>query len=172
MASEWVTILVDGQGMRAPVSEPDASRTFPGIRVVMAAFGANTPPQGMAGLPSRQDFGGGIIAPSALQPFTQLYRRRCRAIRAGDEPPAGRTPSRVWRACTPWRRGISADSTGTRRSTTCGRSQGHSRNAVRWAIARSPRTPSMASTVTGARATTPRPQATSEGEGSGSFGNT
>ena len=54
MASEWVTILVDSQGMRASVSEPDTSWTFPGILVIMETSGANTPPQEVTGVPSRE----------------------------------------------------------------------------------------------------------------------
>ena len=41
MASEWVSILVDGQDMRAYVSQPETTGKVPGVIVVMEAFGVN-----------------------------------------------------------------------------------------------------------------------------------
>jgi len=41
MASEWVSILVDGKDMRAYVSQPETAAKVPGIVVIMEAFGVN-----------------------------------------------------------------------------------------------------------------------------------
>jgi dienelactone hydrolase len=41
MASEWVSILVDGQDTRAYVSQPETTGSAPGVIVVMEAFGVN-----------------------------------------------------------------------------------------------------------------------------------
>jgi carboxymethylenebutenolidase len=41
MASEWVSILVDGQDMRAYVSQPETAGKVPGVIVIMEAFGVN-----------------------------------------------------------------------------------------------------------------------------------
>jgi carboxymethylenebutenolidase len=41
MASEWVSILVDGQDMRAYVSQLETTGKVPGVIVIMEAFGVN-----------------------------------------------------------------------------------------------------------------------------------
>ncbi len=41
MASRWETLSVDGQSMRAYVSQPDAPGPQPGVVVIMEAFGVN-----------------------------------------------------------------------------------------------------------------------------------
>jgi carboxymethylenebutenolidase len=41
MASEWVSILVDGQDMRAYVFQPETTAKAPGVLVIMEAFGVN-----------------------------------------------------------------------------------------------------------------------------------
>jgi hypothetical protein len=40
MASDWVSILVDGQGTRAYAEQPKTTEKVPGIIVMMEAFGA------------------------------------------------------------------------------------------------------------------------------------
>jgi carboxymethylenebutenolidase len=41
MASEWVSILVDGQDMRVYLSQPETADKVPGMIVIMEAFGVN-----------------------------------------------------------------------------------------------------------------------------------
>ncbi len=41
MASDWVSILVDGQDMRACVEQPKTTEKVPGIIVMMEALGGN-----------------------------------------------------------------------------------------------------------------------------------
>ena len=41
MASEWISILVDGQDMSAYFSQPEATGKVPGVIVIMGAFGVN-----------------------------------------------------------------------------------------------------------------------------------
>jgi carboxymethylenebutenolidase len=41
MASEWVSILVDGQDMRVYVSQPETTGKVPAVLVIMEAFGVN-----------------------------------------------------------------------------------------------------------------------------------
>src|SRR5688572_20471165 len=41
MASEWVSILVDGQDMRVYLSQPETTGKVPGVLMIMEAFGAN-----------------------------------------------------------------------------------------------------------------------------------
>lgn len=84
MASEWVSILVDGQGMRAYVSAPETSWKFPGIPVIMEALGANTHLQEVTGTLSREGYA--AVAPvlyhrpgsiySAIQEMMPRHLRR------------------------------------------------------------------------------------------------
>jgi carboxymethylenebutenolidase len=41
VASEWVSILVDGQDMRVYLSQPETTDRVPGVIVIMEAFGVN-----------------------------------------------------------------------------------------------------------------------------------
>jgi carboxymethylenebutenolidase len=41
MASEWISILVDGQDMRAYLYQPETTGEVPGVIVIMEAFGVN-----------------------------------------------------------------------------------------------------------------------------------
>jgi len=129
MVSEWVSVLVGGQDIRASVSEPDTSWMFPEIFVIMATSGANTPPHEVTGMLSRE--GDAAVAPAL---YHRLRSNPLSSSRGNDATPSmgamGRpqatAPSCVWRTCTPRRRRISAGSNGTRRPTKRGRWQRHS----------------------------------------------
>src|SRR5918999_5390954 len=41
MASEWVSVLVDGQDMRVYLAQPETASKAPGVLVIMEAFGVN-----------------------------------------------------------------------------------------------------------------------------------
>jgi carboxymethylenebutenolidase len=56
MASEWVSILVDGQDMRAYVSQPETTGKVPGVLVIMEAFGVNKHIQEVADKLSREGY--------------------------------------------------------------------------------------------------------------------
>jgi carboxymethylenebutenolidase len=56
MASEWISILVDGQDMRAHMSQPDTTGKVPGVIVVMEAFGVNKHIQAVTDRLSREGY--------------------------------------------------------------------------------------------------------------------
>ncbi|MGH8068946.1 MAG: dienelactone hydrolase family protein [Candidatus Entotheonellia bacterium] len=56
MASEWVSILVDGQDMRAYVSQPETTGKVPGVIVIMEAFGVNKHIQEVTATLSREGY--------------------------------------------------------------------------------------------------------------------
>ena len=56
MASDWLSILVDGQPMRAHVEQPKTTDKVPGIIVMMGVFGVNKPNQDVADQRSGEDY--------------------------------------------------------------------------------------------------------------------
>jgi carboxymethylenebutenolidase len=56
MASEWVSVLVDGQDMRAYVSQPETTGKVPGVIVIMGAFGVNQHIQGVTATRAREGY--------------------------------------------------------------------------------------------------------------------
>jgi carboxymethylenebutenolidase len=56
MASEWVSILVDGQDMRAYVSQPESTGKVPGVIVVTKSFGVNKHIQEVTATLSREGY--------------------------------------------------------------------------------------------------------------------
>jgi dienelactone hydrolase len=56
MASDWISILVAMQEMRAYVEQPKTTNKVPGIIVIMEAFGVNQHIQEMTDRLSREDY--------------------------------------------------------------------------------------------------------------------
>jgi carboxymethylenebutenolidase len=56
MASEWISILVDGQDMSAYFSQPETTGKVPGVIVIMEAFGVNKHLQEVTDNPSRRGY--------------------------------------------------------------------------------------------------------------------
>ena len=56
MASEWISILVDGQDMRAYLSQPETTGKVPGVIVIMEAFGVNKHIQEVTDKLSRESY--------------------------------------------------------------------------------------------------------------------
>jgi carboxymethylenebutenolidase len=61
VASEWVSILVDGEDMRAYISQPETAAEVPGVVVIMEAFGINKHIQDITDRLSREGYV--VVAP-------------------------------------------------------------------------------------------------------------
>jgi carboxymethylenebutenolidase len=56
MASEWVSILVDGQDLRVSVSQPEGAASVPGVIVIIEACGVNKHIQAVTDNLSREGY--------------------------------------------------------------------------------------------------------------------
>jgi dienelactone hydrolase len=56
VASGWISILVDGQDMRAYASPPETTDKVPGVIIIMEAFGVNQHTQEVTATLAREGY--------------------------------------------------------------------------------------------------------------------